>query len=643
MSCYYYYCTLDASKRQLESSDVGAFQSWYFLNRLILNKNLLTHIDSKTVTQYIGLIVLEVADNMITELQSYIFEMLPRLQMIDLHGNQLTSIPQFLFQSLSSFPLGRFVIDMSENSLGELLPEFVARSLVMFFLDKNNIRTLHPNTFKNFLSLQILYLDDNQLTSILPNTFPDGLLRLHLSGNQLSQIGSNIFQAQQFPAAENKLQELTISKNSITSLPQDIFCYTPNLQRLSLIDNQLQKVELNLFANLKQLTFLNISNNSLKLVLLGTSEGNQWNFCNKSDDRSMNYLLPNLQYFDLNNNKIETIEDDLFKEMPLIEAISIRGNPLKMVDTKTFGSLQNDTIVLVDDPGTCCFIENSQCKPQKPKQPYLTCLRLLPYPPIRVFMWIFGVFALVGNLSVLLWRRIKPGRESVIQVLLIENLAASDLMMGAYMLIIASADAYYQQYFPSWSSDWRNGPFCKLAGILSVLSSEASVFFITLISIDRFLAIKYHNRKWRLTRRSTLIVLICLWAIALLLSVIPVGFSGLDSDFYDVSEVCIGLPFVRAPAYLNKNFTSAVNINFDVYVRIGVPDYSASFDYSSFYDYRDVNLFGYSTEIEFEETYTDVEEGDNPGLFFSIVLFPRHQFVMFLCCSNKLYMDFHHI
>ena len=618
--------TLDASKRQLESIDVGEFQGLRFINRLVLNKNLLTHIKSWTFTSFHNLLILEIADNMITELESDISLAIFRLEILDLHGNQLTRFPPFLSKPFLPLNLTLNVLDMSENSLGALLPEtlnYIARNLIIFILDKNNIRTLYPNTFKNFVSLQMLYLDDNQLTTILPNTFHYKLIRLHLSGNMLSQIASDIFQAQHLQAADNQLQELTISKNGITSLPQDVFCYTPNLQRLSISDNQLHDVDLKLFTNTKQLTFLNISKNSLKSVFLGTSKGNQFNFCNKSDNRSMVYLLPNLQYFDLNNNEIETIEDDLFKEMPLIETISIRGNPLKMVDKKTFGSLQNETTVLVDDPATCCFMEKSQCKPQNPKQPYLTCLRLLPYPSIRVFMWVFGVFALVGNLSVLLWRRIKPGRESIIQVLLIKNLAASDLMMGMYMLIIASADAYYQQYFPSWSSDWRNGHICKLAGILSVLSSEASVFFITLISIDRFLAIKYHNRKWRLTRRSTLTGLMCLWAITLLLSVIPVGFSGLDPDFYDVSEVCIGLPFVRAPMYLNK--TSATTIQINANFPPDIPDYVTIFTQ----DYVDRDIFNYSTEVEFEETYTDVEEGDNPGLYFSIVLFLGINFLCF--------------
>ena len=623
--------TLNASKRQLEIINERAFEDLKFINRLVLNKNLLTHIESTTFSSLQNLIILEIADNMINELESDIFTGLTQLSVLDLHGNKLTRIPSSAFHTSPSVKANLLgALDMSNNNLGEIPPEtfeFEDHSIKLniLILDKNNITTLYPNTFRNVLNLTLLFLDDNQLTKISPNTFPSGLQRLHLSGNQLSEINSNVFQTPQFGVHENKLHELTLSKNGITVLSQDVFCYTPNLQRLSIADNQLHNIDLKPFANLKQLAFLNISKNNLKSVLHGISQENRWNFCNNTDKRSIAHLLQNMQVIDLNNNEIKTIKGDFFNEMPIIGTILIRGNPLQMVDKKTFASLKNYTNVLVDDPATCCFIEEAKCQPKKPKSPYLTCYQLLPYDSIKVFTWIFGLFALAGNLFVLIWRFMEHGRESNVQVLLIKNLAASDLMMGVYMLIIASADAYYQQYFPSWSNVWRNGPLCKLAGTLSVLSSEASVFLITLISIDRFLVIKYPHRKWRLTKRSTLKVLMCLWSLALLLSVLPVSFSGWKHEFYDVSEVCIGLPFARAPTYLNKTFQSEVKSFSNVHINI--PDRlfrNILYDYGSilpaFPDYSSFT-YHYSTGIEYEDTYTHVDEGNNPGLYFSIVLF----------------------
>ena len=214
--------SLDASKRKLESIGVRAFEGLLSINRLILNKNLLTLIESATFPT--SLRILEITDNMITELglSSSFFSI---LNILDLHGNQLTDLPSLHTNS----PYILNVLDLSENRLGELPETFkYLVNLIILILDTNNITTLQPNHFLNMQSLQILYLDDNQLTTLVPKTFPNHLLQLHLSGNQLSEIPINIFQTQK---AENQLQELTVSQNSITSLHQDFFCNTPNLQQ----------------------------------------------------------------------------------------------------------------------------------------------------------------------------------------------------------------------------------------------------------------------------------------------------------------------------------------------------------------------------------------------------------------------------
>ena len=327
--------TLDASNRRLDSIDTTAFQGLSVIKRLILNKNLLIHIEPGTFTPLIALAILEIANNMITNLESSIFSKISPLQILDLHGNQLTSTYLPILQLDTTL-----VLDLSENNLDKFRSGafWNPQDLNILILDKNNITTLHPNTFQYMLSLQILFLDDNQLTTLAPNMFPNGLLRLHLSGNQFSEIALNKFKAQQFLGAKNQLQELTVSQNSITSIPQDVFCYTPNLQQLSIAENQLRLLDLKPFANLKQLKVLNISENSVEFVLHGLPQGRQWDLCNNNntDNGSIAHLLPNLQQIDLNNNEIQMIADNFFQEMPTIETISLRGNSLRMVDKKTF-------------------------------------------------------------------------------------------------------------------------------------------------------------------------------------------------------------------------------------------------------------------------------------------------------------------
>ena len=103
---------------------------------------------------------------------------------------------------------------------------------------------------------------------------------------------------------------------------------------------------------------------------------------------------------------------------------------------------------------------------------------------------------------------------------------------------------------------------CRIAGALSVCSSEASTFFITLITIDRFLGVKYTYSTFRLDIHSARLIVALLWLIAFGIAIAVFVLSQTDSDIYAVSEVCVGLPMSRRPFHLfhntKKRFTSSI-------------------------------------------------------------------------------------
>ena len=171
------------------------------------------------------------------------------------------------------------------------------------------------------------------------------------------------------------------------------------------------------------------------------------------------------------------------------------------------------------------------------------------------------------------------------------NLSISDFIMGIYLIIILSADLYYTEYFPSHSESWRHSMLCRVAGTFSVLSSEASAFFITLITIDRFLGIKYTFSKFRMGRKSTRIIVALLWMIALSVSITVFVLSKEDSEIYGVSEICIGLPISRTHIYSKQKL---------------------SLEYSSLHS---------------ENT---VQTGSKVGMIFSLALFTGLNLVCFL-------------
>ena len=205
----------------------------------------------------------------------------------------------------------------------------------------------------------------------------------------------------------------------------------------------------------------------------------------------------------------------------------------------------------VDDHLLCChFYDLDDCVTLTPQPPLFMCGSLMQNFVLRISMWVLGLSALVGNIYVI-GIRVREKRRSSIQSkqsFMIGNLAVSDCIMGVYMLILASVDLYYGDDYFIHSDVWRSSALCKVASFLSLLSSEASVFFLTLISVDRFISLVFSFSKVQLGVKSTKIVGGLLWVFALVLGIVPTLYAGPESDLYDLSDVCIGLPLITRPA-----------------------------------------------------------------------------------------------
>ncbi len=168
---------------------------------------------------------------------------------------------------------------------------------------------------------------------------------------------------------------------------------------------------------------------------------------------------------------------------------------------------------------------------------------------MKAFIWLQVILAITGNFLVLVWRGSKlKGSKNKPQMLLILNLAASDFLMGLYLLIIAVADLYYGNNFLLQTATWRSSIVCRIAGVIGLVSSEASVFLVTLISFDRFMGVVFFMSRFRLTTRVTVKVLAALWLVAVGVSATASALSATSGNFYELSNVCLGLPLSTKPA-----------------------------------------------------------------------------------------------
>ncbi|XP_032892366.1 leukotriene B4 receptor 1-like [Amblyraja radiata] len=126
---------------------------------------------------------------------------------------------------------------------------------------------------------------------------------------------------------------------------------------------------------------------------------------------------------------------------------------------------------------------------------------------------ILGATCLIGipGNSIVIWVILSKMKRRPSTVLLILNLAIADLVV---LLTL-----------PPWIYSINNGwtfgePSCKVVAYLIYCNLYGSVFFITLMSVDRFMAVIYPfaSQRWR-TERSVCKVLPVVWALAFLFAV----------------------------------------------------------------------------------------------------------------------------
>lgn len=147
------------------------------------------------------------------------------------------------------------------------------------------------------------------------------------------------------------------------------------------------------------------------------------------------------------------------------------------------------------------------------------------------------VLALCGNATVIIVILASHTKMDVSRFL-ISNLAFADLFMGVYLGFLAVVDISTLDNFRSYGVEWQSSAGCRTAGFLATLSSELSVFTLTVITLERYVAIKNAirvNRKLQL--KSAIIVMLVGWIFALVTATLPL----LEVSSYGRFSVC--LPF----------------------------------------------------------------------------------------------------
>ena len=115
------------------------------------------------------------------------------------------------------------------------------------------------------------------------------------------------------------------------------------------------------------------------------------------------------------------------------------------------------------------------------------------------------------------------------------------------MLIIAYQNTIWQGEYFKHDTSWRASNLCIFAGVVATISSEVSVFTLTVITIDRLICIVFAFRFRRMSFKTAVVSMIFMWLLGFAIAIAPLFYNNYFRDFdrnvhfYGRSAVC--LPF----------------------------------------------------------------------------------------------------
>ena len=183
---------------------------------------------------------------------------------------------------------------------------------------------------------------------------------------------------------------------------------------------------------------------------------------------------------------------------------------------------------------------------------------MIASPALKSCFWIMGIAVISGNLYVIaskihLLLTIKLNKSLKYQHLFILSISIADMIMGIYLLTIAVFSLYYSGYYGQIDFEWRSSLRCSLIGSLAVLSSEASCFFMVMLTSTRLYAIYKPFSTPSASTRKYKLAIISVWLMAFLIAVLPIPHQ--TFDYFVQNKVEFSNQFTRSKIWNKEKIT----------------------------------------------------------------------------------------
>ena len=182
---------------------------------------------------------------------------------------------------------------------------------------------------------------------------------------------------------------------------------------------------------------------------------------------------------------------------------------------------------------------------------------MIANPALKICFWIMGIAVISGNLYVItstIWllKTEKLNEASKYHHMIILNISIGDMIMGIYLLSIAVCSLYYSGYYGQIDFEWRSSLRCSIIGSLAVLSSEASCFFMVLLTSCRLYAIYKPFSTLSTSTHKYKLAIISVWLLAFIIAILPIPHQTFD---YFVHSVEFSNRFTSSKIWNKENVT----------------------------------------------------------------------------------------
>ena len=335
----------------------------------------------------------------------------------------------------------------------------------------------------------------------------------------------------------------------------------PNLLTLDLSFNHLQNVDANDMNNLPGVISLSLAGNPFTSPFIKEPQLANLTFpalltldLSFVEMRAINpsvlRLFPSMQSLNLSHCHVHHVQGQGFQSLSSLQVLDMRQCPLTSIPKSMFRGLRSLRRVFSDNYKVCCpatlpvGFEVDRCL--APSDEISSCDALLRSDLYRISLAVFATLATAGNVFSLVLRLfVLKGKQTSGYSVFVTHLCVSDFLMGVYLVMIGGADRAYLGTYLWEDTSWKNSMACKMAGFVSLLSSEVSASIICLVTVDRFLAVRFPFHRLHFQRRSAQIVCLMLWTMGTVLAAVPLLPVMSSWRFYSQTGICIPLPVTR--------------------------------------------------------------------------------------------------